>query len=1203
MSNRLGQHKVQGRASGRVSTPQIRDLLRIPERYLRSVHLERDFHDLRALQQYVVTPPMIAAATRIAEGLCPGSGRRAWRVTGDYGSGKSSFALVLAQLLRDPSNPTLARARKAIDFRGLGLKTPRVIPVLLTGVREPVVPTIARAVMHAVDQLRGRGRAPRALAALARRAAEAAAGDEGALCEVLIGMSAYATGAGYSGVLLIVDELGKLLEYAAMHPDREDVYALQRLAEVATRSGDHPLVVMGLLHQGFHAYAERLPSAARREWEKVAGRFEEVVFDQPLAHTGALVAGALNLRSDRLPPGISRSGIAIAQAVARTGWYGSGARESSKLDPLSIYPLHPMVLPVLIRFFARFGQHERSLFSFLLSSEPFALQSFAEKQASADAWYRLSDFYDYVRAVFGHQLAGASYRSQWLRIVGVLEGAVGLDATELRVLKSVGVLNALDAEHLVATDTVLAAAVADRDSSGAVKRALARLRKRGILYARGAAGGYCLWPTTSINLETALESARRALGSLESVASHVAPYLDATPLLARRHYIATGTLRHFEVRYANVATLPDTVARPSEADGVVVVALCDNAPDRLAAEGFTTTSQAVERPDVLIAVPPPLVGLSREVQDARCWQWVADNTPELTHDTYAAAEVARQVAASGRALMSGLSALMGFRAGQQAAEVTWTRAGQPVEIQPGRGLLATLSDVCDELYSAAPRIRNELLNRRTLSSAAAAARLRLIERMFTSASRANLGIDPNKAPPEKSMYLSVLAEGAVHRVEDGHYVIAEPPDQQDPLRLRPVLRRVMGLLEEAGGQRVPVPTIIAALRSRPYGIRPGVIPLLLAIVAVSSAHELAVYENGTFLQRLGPSDFLRLIKLPTAFEFQLCRVTGVRADVFERLVEVFASERPAGRRAELLDVVTPLCIFAAQLPESTRKSSDLPATAAAVRDALLSAREPVTLLFNELAVACDVGPFAPDEPVDRRRVRAFVGTLRGAMDDLRAAYPRLLDRLSKRVASALGAQSAPGTQLDRTHVASRAGRVALAAREPRLRAFALRLADVALAEDAWAEALGSFVIAKPPARWAPGDEARAGDEIDVLAARFRHAEAVVFKVGDASPTTGVRINLVRGDGAEAVRVVYTRPEDEASVEEAMTRIAASLPMSEELRIIALSQLLWNQLEASASAGASDRGSPSGNEKEEALSKVIPDVHVQNPQVTRSANHV
>ena len=40
------------------------------------------------------------------------------------------------------------------------------------------------------------------------------------------------------GLLLIVDELGKLLEYSALYPDRSDLYLLQRLAERASRKSD-----------------------------------------------------------------------------------------------------------------------------------------------------------------------------------------------------------------------------------------------------------------------------------------------------------------------------------------------------------------------------------------------------------------------------------------------------------------------------------------------------------------------------------------------------------------------------------------------------------------------------------------------------------------------------------------------------------------------------------------------------------------------------------------------------------------------------------------------------------------------------------------------------------------------------------------------------------------------------------------------------
>jgi hypothetical protein len=79
-----------------------------------------------------------------------------------------------------------------------------------------------------------------------------------------------------------LDELGKILEYAALFPERQDIFLMQRLAEMAARSGNTPLFVVGLLHQGFSAYADHLSQTAQREWEKVAGRFDEIVFDQPL---------------------------------------------------------------------------------------------------------------------------------------------------------------------------------------------------------------------------------------------------------------------------------------------------------------------------------------------------------------------------------------------------------------------------------------------------------------------------------------------------------------------------------------------------------------------------------------------------------------------------------------------------------------------------------------------------------------------------------------------------------------------------------------------------------------------------------------------------------------------------------------------------------------------------------------------------------
>ena len=83
-----------------MSDGRIADILNIEGRFLRSAHLERDFYDSTALVRlcrYGLCA--VVSCRRIGEGLKPDSGQRAWRITGHYGAGKSSFALLLAHLL------------------------------------------------------------------------------------------------------------------------------------------------------------------------------------------------------------------------------------------------------------------------------------------------------------------------------------------------------------------------------------------------------------------------------------------------------------------------------------------------------------------------------------------------------------------------------------------------------------------------------------------------------------------------------------------------------------------------------------------------------------------------------------------------------------------------------------------------------------------------------------------------------------------------------------------------------------------------------------------------------------------------------------------------------------------------------------------------------------------------------------------------
>ncbi|MGE4179920.1 MAG: hypothetical protein AB7J34_08855 [Limisphaerales bacterium] len=1142
---------------------RIVDVFNIKSRFLRSVQLERDFQDSAALSGYVRTDFVQECCERISDGLRPESGRRAWRVTGDYGSGKSSFALLVANALAGRDNKQAPQIVRAFDFNKLGVARPVYLPVLVTCSRKPLATSILTALHAALASVYKRAAKSNPAAAIEQLlTAKTEPSDEQVVDAILdVNSQVIADGKGH-GLLIIVDELGKFLEFAALNSHQQDVFLLQRLAEAASRSGNEPLFVLCLLHQGFNAYADQLNQSAQREWEKVAGRFEEIVFTQPVEQVGHLIASALNVQVDQVPKGQQTALRRSMQQAVELGWFG--AAQSQPLVDLAarLYPLHPTLLPVLIRVFKRFGQNERSLFSFLLSNEPFGLQAFSEQRLQNAESYRLSNLFDYVRVNFGHKLTVASFRSHWSLIESVVESYTTEEPLHVHLLKTVGLLNLLN-DDLLATEETIVCAVAGDDLSQQrqVRAALQKLqRAKRVLYDRGRGRGLCLWPHTSVDLERALDDARRAVQTPQRVASIIKEHLESRPIVARRHYITTGNLRHFDVRYCSIGELPGLVAaQVDEADGVIVVPLCETGIERNVALEFAMQHEVVARQNWLVAVPQPLNNLTGLVQEVQRWDWVASNTPELNGDKFGREEVSRQRQAARAQLERRIQAQVGFKQFGERTSLAWFHQGKPLEVKDGRHLLSELSHICELTFENAPRIHNELVNRRSLSSAAAAARMRLVFNMFTSGKSPLLGMDPAKKPPEMSMYLSVLLNTGIHQEHEDAWRIGEPHGNRDKkCNVLPSLRKIRDAVKATPDARVRISDLFAELRRPPFGVRDGMIPLLLTVFSIVHEQDVAFYKDGSFLREMTGEHMLVLTKQPERFEIQYCKIEGVRAELFDKLLSVLEVKPTGERRTELLDVVKPLCVFAAQLPAYVHNTKKLSATALAVRDAILAAREPSKLLFNELPKACGFEPF-PANTAASKEVQAFIRGLKAALDELRAALPELQQRLRKLLREAF---DLPGSfQQFRSALARRAEQVVLGVNEPKLRAFCLRLMDDNLPESEWLESLGSFLALKPPAKWHDAEDDLFVQELAPLATRFHRVESIVFVDGKASRTgIGIRLAITQANGTEHEQVIHVAADEENRLRELQAEFDALLTKDKRLGLAAASRAIWSKLE-------------------------------------------
>src|ERR1043166_9080538 len=235
-----------------------------------------------------------------------------------------------------------------------------------------------------------------------------------------------------------------------------------------------------------------------------------------------------------------------------------------------------------------------------------------------------------------------------------------------------------------------------------------------------------------------------------------------------------------------------------------------------------------------------------------------------------------------------------------------------------------------------------------------------------------------------SIYLSVLKQTGVHKEQEHSWRIVEPHHKADKCNLLPAFRKILEIVEDQLDTRVNIAALFAQLREPPYGVRDGLIPLLLSIFAVAHETDVAFYKEGSFMREMNGQSMQVLIKSPEKFEIQFCKIAGVRPVLFEKLIVALNLKRSNKSRVDLLDVVKPLCEFVAQLPDYVIRTKRLSKTALAVRDTILNAREPAKLIFTSLPNACGFDSFVPKQ-IATNHIPGFVAALKIAIDELRAS--------------------------------------------------------------------------------------------------------------------------------------------------------------------------------------------------------------------------
>ncbi|GEM_PF-512915 len=1024
-------------SAGAAEPRLLSDLVRIRSRFTRSVHLERDLTDAAAsaaVPGYVVTESAATALRAVEEALqVPES--RALTLIGPYGSGKSAFCVYLTR-----------------RFSGNAEGGDRLLCVPVVGSRRPLGPALLAGLERAARRAGGEALHRKITTGALRSTFDALTRGKPItprhLADSFVTASALLAEEGHGGILLLLDEAGKFLEFAAQSPQDSDIFALQELAEAAVRSpAGAPLIALTVLHQNLDAYARLLSRREQAEWSKVAERFRQIPFFPSDRERIDLVGRALQTEADGRDSSKARDGskpaamewrVRVASAVrAECARYVALCQERRGGAPLlaspeklaewatAAYPLHPVALLALPALFRRAGQSHRSLFAFLSGEEPDALGRFLRETPAPEAagtdgelpFYRLDRLSDYAAFTLlpgsgGAAAAGGGAARAWAEARETIERVEGIvSCTALRVLKCIGLLNLLKEDaRLPATPEMVCLALGL--SEKAATAAFEELQRRGLIAFRRTRGVWKITEGGDLDIDAEIAAAR--IGLSETSAALFAAKRLCPPALriARRHSHRTGTLRAARVVPCDATELASMVAA-AKASGDLSIFLCAVPSLADAAEAEATARlTGSDAPNVLTVISVETDALREAALELTAADRVERETPALGEDRAARRELhARRAEAESafRAEWDRLFAPSVTAANAARFVYRGETIADPVTRFGRSGWEGTfLSEMADATYPDSPLIRNELINRRSLSSSAAAARRTLLEAILDPARVALEDFGFQGYPPERCLYISLLKAAGLHvaaHTPAGEWHLRPPDPNADPARLAPAWRTLERLIfhpsEGSIPAPIPVPVLFAALAAPPLGVTEGVAPVLLAVFLRVHDAETTFYREGTFVPEPGIADFEVLVRRPEMFALAGCRVSGARAAVVGRLAKGLKTE------AAVVPVVRGLLRMVRSLEEYAWKTRDVPEVVSAVRTAFERARSPEQLLFADLPMALGLEPIpaqagrdgddAPPYAVD-----AFFEALNGTIRQWSAAFPNLERRCRDMLLDACG---------------------------------------------------------------------------------------------------------------------------------------------------------------------------------------------------------
>ena len=981
--------------------------------------------------QYLITPNARAVLGTMIERFQ--SGVHSFQIIGSYGTGKSSFLLELERELQKSESDFIHNKRIFNNFEKFDFCN-------IVGDYNSMANVLGKKLSLAIQ------------------------GTD----NVITALDNYYQRTQKEGKFLFVfiDEFGKILEHAAVNPE-EELYFIQKLTEYVNVP-QRNMVLITVLHQSFNAYAQKLTDIQRNEWNKVRGRFHDIVFYEPVQQL--LYLASKQLGSEK--KNVSRQ-LREVCAVAKETKFVSSELSPEVINSLS--PLDPFSATVLTLAFQRYGQNERSLFSFLSSKGKGSLGDFDEK---GNRFYSLSEAYDYIVYTFYSTLTGVNPDSAGWRMLKVaiervesgVNGITDIKQSE-KVVKAIGLINIFANGDVHLNKEALESYCSNALGVDNPSEVISKLESAKIIRYAGYKQRYILFEGTDIDIEYELNKAAAVVPMVEVTADNLRPYFKSRVTLSNSTYYKTGCPRYFEFILSHGIVPPEQIP-VGDIDGYVALTFpCDDEERR----SIMDASREEERAIVYVIYND--VGQLRshlmEIAKLNYLKQVVG-----LEDRVALGEIAHQLEYEIYTLDLELNQIFYDASGK----TTWLYRGEEVAVSDMRQFYSLLGRVCEEVYNETPIVRCEMLNKEKVGATITKARLTMLKAMLENAEKEDIGLG-EKYPPEKTIYNIVLRQNGIHGFDeiDGIYGLHAPNNET----IQPLWKACEEFLESSKENKRSLVDLTKLLRERPFKLKQGLLDLWIPLFLIVEQSKYALFKKGEYVPYLTEELLELLPKNMKDYSLKAFSQDNISKEIFNKYREfLHKPESEFIERSAFNNTYNQFFIFYNKLNDYAKQTKKFTSPyTAKFRDILATATDPEKAVFVDLPESLGLNGTMTN---DSEACDHFLEQLKFSVHELVVCYDAFIDRIEAIVIKSLGLST--DYQVYKTELENRYKYVKRSLLPNKSLSFLQRVLTPSATKKEFYEKIGSLIFDKNLVKVVDGEEDYLIDSILYL---FRELDSYV----------------------------------------------------------------------------------------------------------------